>query len=620
MTLEDFDADAQTLFRQKLADTLGLALEDIVLDVSVSRRSLHSVSLLQSTHRSLESGLLVQFTITTRASAGGSAVTSLNSATATTLSTSLGVDVQSVTAPEIEVLEWPPPPPLRPPSPPPPTAEMEQAAREARALADKLKFNEDMEGALKVLQLSSGGSMIELDVSAGILDQPGLKPYLIFSPATSASEVILTGKGSDEFDPYYDPLSVQGRRLEGMGGTTFRNMPITVLGGNSAPRVQLHRMRFELSISEPAIYIHDWGYLVVQDCVFDRNLESGIRLVSGTLDVAYTTFSNNGNGAVRGGALQLFNGAAKIMNSLFVANNASEGGAIYIEACDVALGNRTQMLGNKANGQATGPAYAASGLNGNSIYSTNGTLRYLLPAPLGYWVGPTREVELYPFGLVGTDVLSVVIKSSNVQEYNPMDRKQPDKRINLAPDFRIDEDYPFPCSEGYFREQDTPEAQDGPQCEAACPAGTHCPGATATPLPCYTASYCPEGTDLPISCPKGTWTNKDNLASSWDCEPCPKGYYCPLNTSEPIACGIGSFAPTVGYYDCQLCPIGYFQDRNASFNCSVCIDGVYCPLGTTKEPCYPGDYRDLATGECVNAPEGMFASLGATEPSLCPPG
>ena len=379
MTLEDFDADAQTLFRQKLADTLGLALEDIVLDVSVSRRSLHSVSLLQSTHRSLESGLLVQFTITTRASAGGSAVTSLNSATATTLSTSLGVDVQSVTAPEIEVLEWPPPPPLRPPSPPPPTAEMEQAAREARALADKLKFNEDMEGALKVLQLSSGGSMIELDVSAGILDQPGLKPYLIFSPATSASEVILTGKGSDEFDPYYDPLSVQGRRLEGMGGTTFRNMPITVLGGNSAPRVQLHRMRFELSISEPAIYIHDWGYLVVQDCVFDRNLESGIRLVSGTLDVAYTTFSNNGNGAVRGGALQLFNGAAKIMNSLFVANNASEGGAIYIEACDVALGNRTQMLGNKANGQATGPAYAASGLNGNSIYSTNGTLPAFSP-------------------------------------------------------------------------------------------------------------------------------------------------------------------------------------------------------------------------------------------------
>ena len=626
--INDFN---ETDFRYNLAITFGLALEDIVLSVSENRRSLQSVSLLQSTHqtsggaargksihRSLQSGgFVVEFQITTRETSGGNINTQLTEGTPASLTTALGVTVQSVTAPVLAVLEWPPPPPSMPPSPETPTAEVAQAAREAKALADKLQFNKDMEYALSIIQLNASGTMIELDVSAGILDQPGLKRWLIFSPATTASEVILQGKGSDEFNPYYDPV---GRRLEGQGGTTFRNMPITVLGGNNAPRVQLHKMRFELSISEPAIYIHDWGYLVVQDCVFDRNLESGIRLVSGTLDVAYTEFSNNGNGAARGGALQLLGGAAKIMNSLFVANNASEGGAIYIEACDVAIGNRTQMLGNKANGAATGPAYVASGLNGNSIYSTNGTLRYLLPAPLGYWVGPAREVELFPFGLVGTDVLSVVIKSSNVQEYNPMDRKQPDKRINLAPDFRIDEDYPFPCAEGFFREQDTPEAQDGPQCEAACRAGTHCPGATATPLPCYTASYCPEGSELPISCPKGSWTNKTDLVSSWDCEPCPKGHYCPLNTSEPIPCGIGAFAPTVGYYDCELCPIGYFQDEIGSYNCSVCIEGVYCPLGTTKEPCYPGDYRDLDTGLCINAPAGQFASLGATEPSLCPPG
>ena len=351
----------------------------------------------------------------------------------------------------------------------------------------------------------------------------------------------------------------------------------------------------------------------------------------------------------------------------------------YIEGCDVALGNRTVMLSNYAHGAQAGsayalsstpgglnrnlytganngPAYAAKGLNGNSIYSTNGTLRYILPAPLGHWVGPTRESQLYEFGLVASETLSVVIKASNVQEYNPMDRKEPDKRINLAPDFRIDEDFPWRCVPGFFREQDTPEAQDGPQCEAACPAGSYCPAGTATPLNCHQGSYCLEGSEVPVPCPKGTWTNHSDVRAPWECEPCPRGFYCPLNTSTPIACGLGHFAPTVGYYECAPCPIGYFQDGRPSglfghtgdsgwadgggvpgitadghghdgtgfgqgqANCSACIEGIYCPLGTTKEPCYPGEYRDLDSGNCKLAPVGYQASLGATLPTLCPAG
>ena len=55
-------------------------------------------------------------------------------------------------------------------------------------------------------------------------------------------------------------------------------------------------------------------------------------------------------------------------------------------------------------------------------------------------------------------------------------------------------------------------------------------------------------------------------------------------------------------------------------NCSACIEGIYCPLGTTKEPCYPGEYRDLFSGKCLDAPLGHQASLGATFPTLCPAG
>ena len=122
--------------------------------------------------------------------------------------------------------------------------------------------------------------MIELDISAGVLDAAYLRQWVIFSAATTASEVILTGQGSDPFDPFYGMIDlggVLGRRLlsanggggfpnfpgpqklasTGQGGTTFRNIPFVVLGGNNAPAVQLHKIRFEASSDAPAVYVHD---------------------------------------------------------------------------------------------------------------------------------------------------------------------------------------------------------------------------------------------------------------------------------------------------------------------------------------------------------------------------
>ena len=550
--------------------------------------------------------------------------------------------------------------------------------------------------------------MVELSISPGLLDGDEIKPLLTFSPATVASEVILTGAGSDVFDPYYGMVVGGGRRLghwmdaasvtkpsragyaqphaleggmaqgpcrykssagscaistTGQGGTTFSGLPITVLGGNNAPTVQLSRMRFEKSGSDaPAILIHDLGRVVVQDCVFDQNAAGAIRMLSGSLEVTYSSFTSNGGHTIRGGALALMSGFAKITQSILDGNNASEGGAIYIEGAEVSLGNRTTLTNNRADlGSAGGtsansfasdggstiydgqggrpkiyadsdkfyqdagsnpstPNYVASELHGNSIYCTNGTLRYILPAPLGHWVGPARETEVLPLGLIGTDVVSIVVKANNQVTYNPLDRRLADKRIELLSDFRIDEDYPYRCLPGYFREQDTPEAQDGPQCESVCRPGTWCPEGAATPFPCFTASYCPEGSEYPTPCPKGTWTNRTDLVSAWDCEPCPPGHYCPLNTSVPIECGEGTYAPTSGHFKCQLCPIGYFQEMLGQWNCSTCIEGFYCPLGTTIEPCFPGEYRNLSSGACEKAPLGHFAALGATYPTVCSAG
>ena len=112
---------------------------------------------------------------------------------------------------------------------------------QSAALAAQAKetFTRDMVTALKAIHMSSQGNLIELDISAGLLDSDELKPYLIFTPQTSAAAVLLTGSGADPFDPYFGMVLSRPageRRLQGaqtlsgsgQGGTTFRNLPITV--------------------------------------------------------------------------------------------------------------------------------------------------------------------------------------------------------------------------------------------------------------------------------------------------------------------------------------------------------------------------------------------------------
>ena len=440
--------------------------------------------------------------------------------------------------------------------------------------AGKAQLNQDVYSLLRELQQNCSGSIVEVDLrrSPGVLDAAYLKPLLVFSPATAASEVIISGSGAKPF------------------GTTFRGLQITVIG-SPEPALTLKNMRFEHNTDEPAILVQDLGKLLIHDCVFDKNPGAAIRLLSGDIDVSYSFFTNNGGPSVRGGALQLLGGTAKVMQTLFEANNAAEGGAIFIEGADVALGNRTTLLRNLAAGAP------------NSIHATNGTLRYILPAPLGRWIGPARETEALPIRITGTaEVVSVLVKA-DVQR------------------LIINGDFPFACQAGYFREQDTPEAQYGPLCESMCPPGTWCPTGAVTPLPCFNGSYCPEGSEYPIPCPAGTWGGgRADLASASDCDPCPIGRYCPLNTSELVPCGIGAYAPTAGHAECQLCPIGTYGDSIGSSNCSICPDGIRCPLGTTEAPCFPGEYREITSGSCLKAPLGMFAVLGATTPTFCPAG
>ena len=305
------------------------------------------------------------------------------------------------------------------------------------------------------------------------------------------------------------------------------------------------------------------------------------------------------------------------------------------------MGHRTLLMGNKAE------QWPEEKATGHSLYMVNGTMSYLHPAPLGRWLGP--KVQKYDGMLtpwpaaaepwvqhtddVERDVngdetgafqryATGVFSEQSVFAHNPEFPETILQREHhpYIPLSHIDEDFPFACQPGYYREEDYYYAQDGPQCQAICPAGSYCPPATVTPFPCFNASYCPEGSAWPTACPPGSWTQRNDLTAASDCSPCPKGYECALNTTFPVMCEKGYHAPNESMAECIACPIGYYQDTLGQPNCTQCIDGVYCSVASTIRPCDPGEYRNLTDGKCYEARVGHYASLGATGDTPCPPG
>ena len=435
-----------------------------------------------------------------------------------------------------------------------------------------------------------------------------INPLLVFSVATSASEVIFAGRSSAE------------------DGTVMSNLPMTVRGGTGAPRLVLQALRIINNNNTPAIIVTDEADLVVINCAFESNPGSAIRQLSGRLQVRSSLFKGNGNNRVSGGAFQLLGGVSEILSSTLENNLALTGAAVYVFAAVLSLGERTLLRNNLAV------------LDGNSVSVANGTVNYLLPAPLGHWVGPVRQdgyttnTSWINYGgappllrdgySTTTHAIHIFDDRAKTSYFDPEfpAAPYPPRLIELTQLAHIDDDFPYPCEPGYYRSNDLVDFQVGPTCEAICPAGYYCPLGTPYPLSCFNASYCPTGSPWPISCPPGTYTHNNSLTNSSECTPCDAGHFCPHNNSEPIPCPKGHIAPVEGYSKCEPCPVGYYAEELAQTQCIKCVEGVYCSLGTTIRPCDPGWFRNLTDSGCVPAYLGMYAAKGATEPTDCSAG
>lgn len=233
---------------------------------------------------------------------------------------------------------------------------------------------------------------------------------------------------------------------------------------------------------------------------------------------------------------------------------------------------------------------------------------------------------------------------------------------------------PISCDLGYYC--DNPGL---PSPQAKCSAGYYCLRGATKPNPtdgmtgdaCPKGRFCPEGTHDPELCPRGTFSNAEQLSTESQCqnctagqycsspgllEPdgnctegyycppgqqtsspfqyeCPPGYYCPVGSPAPELCEGGSYQSNSGQGQCLDCPSGYYCDFSDAplddFSSFVCPRGYYCPVGTSQQndfPCPSGTYGQTtglqSEGQCVDCPARRYCEEpGRTNPGpLCSAG
>ncbi|CEM28618.1 unnamed protein product [Vitrella brassicaformis CCMP3155] len=218
--------------------------------------------------------------------------------------------------------------------------------------------------------------------------------------------------------------------------------------------------------------------------------------------------------------------------------------------------------------------------------------------------------------------------------------------------------YPLLCPPGTFN-PDQNEV-DETACDP-CTAGYACPFAGMTAgntVKCATGHYCPEGTRYATQfpCPRGTYTDSENLAAESSCDPCPAGKACDFGTGgtskPPQPCAPGYYCPTGADTGTQYrfqypCPAGTMSngtDLTSDTECGDCPEGLYCtggkpfadgrcpkgykcPPGTqyaTQFPCDAGSYGDRTglpdQANCTACPNGHYCVPGTVRPIPCPAG
>ena len=339
--------------------------------------------------------------------------------------------------------------------------------------------------------------------------------------------------------------SARRRRLQS-GGTSTAALLHVSSGLLTLERVQLR----DTAAGEHAVLV-DGGTLLLRESTFSANLgPSTLHVLGGEVTVDDCAFADNA-----GSAVTVSGGSFAASGSSFSRN---AGAALHVTAGIVALGNGTLLLDN---GEL--PA-------GTSIQVDGGSVHYELPAPLGRWALATDGVAVLTAG-------------------------------------RHDGAFPYACIPGVVGNSLDHDAQSGPGCAAACPAGSYCPSLSVTPTPCPSGAYCPVGSGSFLSCPAGKTTIHGGMTSAIDCI-CDTGHYGTTNgTLTCVSCPVGANCSEPGATLEQL-PLleAYWRASLTTTDIRRCpggIDDSAC-LGCSGEECSAANF----TG-CKHGTAGPYCAL-----------
>jgi len=320
---------------------------------------------------------------------------------------------------------------------------------------------------------------------------------------------------------------------------------------------------------------------------------------SASVDVQDATLSNN-IATTDGGALLVKAGIARVIGGRIEANAAGrEGGAASIGVGTLMLMDRAAMRGNVA------PV-------GSAVSVGTGELRYVLPAPVGYWIaaskicrldGPMQpcHADADPNAMVGR-VYSTLSASM------------------------LDEDYPLTCAAGLYGTNDT-VTQIRSSCAGECVAGTYSRAGSSLEgcILCGPGTFCESGSPSETPVLSGRYSNQSGVGSVRETWECPVGHECMGGTIVPTKCGVGFHGPRTGLGACLPCDAGSYQDETGTLSCKTCTPGHYCPTGSfVPTPCTAGKWssqRGLRReSECNLCNVSHFCLEGSTEPTVCPAG
>lgn len=186
-----------------------------------------------------------------------------------------------------------------------------------------------------------------------------------------------------------------------------------------------------------------------------------------------------------------------------------------------------------------------------------------------------------------------------------------------------------------------------------CPAGQYSAAGATTCMSCPQGTYtdkegstscipCPAGkyssimgaTSCADTCAAGTYGNKGGSGTVQDCQPCRQGTYNPNpGSTYCVQCPKGTYNDTTGgssLASCKTCPQGTTTARSGTKMLALCIGcqagsayigGGSTYTGGTCTPCNPGTYSpDAGAFTCLSCAEGTSSTAGATSCTKCDAG